>query len=160
MKSINAGLVVTIALPVFAIAASLNVAAIAFLRGDPTLPDEYHWEGMKLEHDFAGSQRAAALDVQAALHVLPGAHTCRVALRLDGPPPRGMQLTFTHGTRPELDWRVRLAPRDGAYEGYCESMPVGHWHLELADDAKSWSVREEVSGPLDGATLSARPHSG
>ncbi len=39
------------------------------------------------------------------------------------------------------------------------AIPSGHWHVELADGAKTWSVREDVLGPLDGVRLSAR-HTG
>ncbi len=34
------------------------------------------------------------------------------------------------------------------------------WHVELSDLAGTWSVREDVTGVLDGASISARPHGG
>jgi len=159
LKSINAGLLVAIGLPAFAIAASVGVAIIAFAKGDPTLPDEYHWEGMKLDRDFADARRAADLNVRATLWIRPTG-LCRIALRLDASPPPAIELKLVHGTRPDLDRQVRLLPAAQGYEGQCGSIPYGHWHLELTDAAGSWSVREDLSGALDGARISARPQSG
>lgn len=160
VKSPNGGLLLAIGLPLFAIAASVGVAIIAFTRGDPTLPDEYHWEGMQLDRDFADARRASDLDVRATLRVLPAAAACQVTLHLDGAHPETIELTFVHGTRPDLDRQVRLAAAGPVYEGRCQAMPSGHWHVELADGARSWSVRQDVSGPLDGISLSARPPGG
>jgi len=156
-KSINAGLFVTLALPAFAIVASLDVTYIAFRQGDATLPDEYHWEGVQLDRDFAGSRRAADLDVRALLQLTPGTQTCTVKLQLNGTVPRALVLKFVHSTRPDLDRRIRLAPSTDGYVGHCGVVPEGHWHLELADEAGSWAVREDVFGALDGSKISARP---
>ena len=156
-KSINSGLLVTIGLPLFAIFASVGVAVIAFTRGDPTLPDEYHWEGMSLDRDFADARRAADLNVHATVQTLPATGTCRVTLQLDGALPPDLTLKLVHATHPDLDRQVRL-PRTGAsYEGHCGVVPSGHWHLELSDVAGSWSVRKDVLGGLDDITIDARP---
>ncbi len=81
-KPINGGLWLVIGLPLFAILASLHVTFVAFTRGDATLPDEYHWEGMQLDRDFASAQRAAALDVRATLRLLSATGDCQVTLWL------------------------------------------------------------------------------
>jgi hypothetical protein len=157
---INGGLVLIIGLPLLAIAASVGTATVAFLRGDPTLPDEYHWEGMKLDRDFSDSQRAFDLNVQAVLHISPAMGTCRVTLRMDAAPPPVIDLTFIHGTRPDLDRHVQLTQRGGGYEAPCGPMPEGHWHVELRDAAGTWSVREDVVGTLENANITAHAHSG
>lgn len=159
-KPINGGLWLVVGLPLFAILASLHVTFVAFTRGDATLPDEYHWEGMQLDRDFAGAQRAAALDVRATLRLLSATGDCQVTLGIDAAPPPAIELNLVHGTRPELDRRVRLARSGQSYTGECGSLPSGHWHVELTDLAGSWSVREDVTGVLDGAGISARPHVG
>ena len=115
---------------------------------------------MQLDRDFADARRASALDVHATLRVLPGVGTCQVTLRLDGARPDAIELNLIHGTRPDLDRHVRLSQAGQVYEGPCGAMPSGHWHVELADGARSWSVREDVLGPLDGVSLSARPQRG
>lgn len=157
---VNGGLVLIIGLPAFAITASVGTAAVAFLHGDPTLPDEYHWEGLKLDHDFADSQRAYKLDVKAGVQVLPADGVCRVTLQLDGARPDAVDLTFTHGTRPDLDRHVHLQRRGDVYEAPCGPMPDGHWHLELQDAAGSWSVREDVAGALQNVDIVARAQTG
>lgn len=158
MHTINGGLVLTIALPAFAIAASVGAAITAFVHGDPTLPDEYHWEGLKLDHDFADAERAAGLNVRAAV-ALPtnmARATCRVSLQLNGPVPRAVVLTLIHSTQPDLDRTMKLTTRGGAYEAPCGPVPAAHWHVQLADEAGTWSVRQDVSGALDNVTITAR----
>lgn len=154
-KPINSGLLVAIGLPLFAILASVGVAVVAFTRGDPTLPDEYHWEGLSLERDFADARHASELDVRATLRTVSATGMCQVSLRLAGVAPPALTLNLIHATHPELDRHVRLSRGNLAYEGYCGALPPGHWHLELSDSGGSWSVREDVSGALDGSSLSA-----
>jgi hypothetical protein len=158
-KPINSGLVVAIGLPLFAIAASLSVAVVAFTRGDPTLPDEYHWEGMSLDRDFADARQAVALDVSARLRLEPQTGTCRVMLEIQGRPPSALQLRLVHGAHPDLDRQVRLEPDGAVYAGHCGEVPMGQWHLELSDMAHSWSIREDVSGDLDGFSMPAHSQS-
>ena len=86
-KPINSGLLVTIGLPLFAILASVGVAVVALTRGDPTLPDEYHWEGMSLDRDFADAHRASELKVHATLRMLSPTGMCQVALNLGSATP-------------------------------------------------------------------------
>jgi hypothetical protein len=156
VKAINSGLLVTLGLPLFAILASTGVAVIAFTRGDPTLPDEYHWEGMSLDRDFAAADRAAALNVHAIVSAVPSAGKCRLTLQLDAAPPSAVTLKLVHATHPDLDRQVRLARSGTAYEGQCGAIPSGHWHLELSDVSGGWSVRREVVGSLDGVAVDAR----
>jgi hypothetical protein len=160
LKGINSGLLVTIGLPLLAIVASGGVAVIAFTRGDPTLPDEYHWEGMSLDRDFADARRAADLDVRATVATFGSGGRCRVTLRLNGASPSEIMLNLVHATHPELDRKIRLPQSGSGYEGYCGVVPSGHWHVELSDIAGNWSVRKDVAGTVDGAIIAARPDPG
>lgn len=155
-KPVNFGLLLTIGLPLFAILASLSAAVVAFTRGDPTLPDEYHWEGMSLDRDFADSRRATELNVRATLQLPAHDGVCRIALRLSGERPEALLLKLVHATRPELDRQVRLTPAASYYEGVCGPVPPGHWHLELAGASGNWSVRQDVFGSLDNTRITAR----
>jgi hypothetical protein len=157
-KSINGGLLLTIGLPVCAIVFSVGATVVAFTRGDSTLPDEYHWEGMQLDRDFAQAQRATDLGVRATLQYAGG--VCRLTLQLDAPPPETLQLNLVHATRPDFDRQVRMLRVGRLYEGQCGPAIDGHWHVELADSRREWVVREDVSGALNGMRLSAGPHSG
>ena len=154
-KPINSGLIVTIGLPLFAILASVGVAVIAFTRGDPTLPDVYHWEGMSLDRDFADAQHASELHVQARLSLMSSTGMCQVALQLGAMPPAALTLNLIHATHPDLDRHVQLSHVNSAYEGYCGTLPSGHWHLELSDTGGKWSVRRDVFGALDGSSFGA-----
>jgi hypothetical protein len=153
-KSINGGLLLTIGLPTFAIAFSLGATVVAFTRGDTTLPDQYHWEGMQLDRDFADAQRASELDVRATLQAAGG--VCRLTLQLHAPLPEALQLSLVHATRPDLDRQVSLSRVGQVYEGKCGPAMAGHWHVELADAGHEWTVRQDWAGSLDGARLSAR----
>lgn len=159
-KPINGGLLLTIALPLFAICASVGTAVVAFTRGDSTLPGEYHWEGMQLDHDFADASRASELNVRATLSVIQTSGLCRLSVQLEGAPAERLQLSLIHGTRPDLDRHVALSRTGSVYEGQCGALPSGHWHLELADAVGGWAVREDVFGSLDGKTISARAANG
>ena len=154
-KPINSGLLVAIGLPLLAILASVGVAVIAFTRGDPTLPDEYHWEGMSLDRDFADAHRASELQVRATLRMLASTGMCQVVLDLGSVPPATLTLNLIHATHPDLDRHVRLSRVNSTYEGYCGALPPGHWHLELSNTGGSWSVRGDVAGAIDGSRLSA-----
>jgi hypothetical protein len=156
-KRINGGVVLMIGLPLFAIAASVGTSVIAFTRGDSTLPDEYHWEGMQLDRDFADARHAFDLNVRATLQMLSAAGACRISLQIDGAPPQLLQLSLIHGTRPDLDRQVQLSKNAAVYEGQCGPLPPAHWHLALSDENGTWSVRQEVSGALDGTIITARP---
>jgi hypothetical protein len=159
-KSINGALLLTVGLPVLAIAFSVGASVVAFTRGDTALPEQYHWEGMQLDRDFADAQRASELDVRARLQLRAAGSACRLTLQLDAPLPEALQLNLVHATRRDLDRQVRLSRVGQVYEGQCGPAPDGHWHVELADARREWLVREDVSGSLNGARLSARPHSG
>src|SRR3954464_13379910 len=78
----NAVVMLIIGLPAFAIAASVGTAIVAATRGDPPMPDEYHWEGDKLDHDFAGSRKAEELGVEASLRLEPEQGRCHAVLRM------------------------------------------------------------------------------
>jgi hypothetical protein len=107
-KALNSGLLVMVGLPLFAILASVGVAVVAFTRGDPTLPDEYHWEGLSLDRDFADARRAADLNVRATVQVWPGSGICRVTIQLNAASPSGLTLNLVHATHPDLDRQIRL----------------------------------------------------
>ena len=153
---INATVVLVIGLPLFAIVASVGTAVVAVTRGDPVLPDQYHWEGDKLDHDFALSQLAARRHVSADLRLQPAQGSCRVDLSIDGAPPQELDLTLIHGSNASLDRQMRFL-RNGASSSYtaqCAQIPSATWHVQLADGQNTWTFREDVIGDLDNVKLS------
>jgi len=156
-KNRNLPLFLIIALPAFAILASVGTAVVAFSRGDAPLPDQYHWEGDKLDHDFALSDRARALQIEASLSLTPELGLCHLSLQISQPPPPVLRLQIIHASRPELDRQLRFA-RSGAANQYvapCGNLPEGRWNVELADADHSWSIRQETSSQPDTLHLSA-----
>jgi len=157
-RRLNLPALLTVALPLFAIVASTGTAVIAMRDGDPTLPDEYHWEGDKLDHDFARSEEAAKLDLRLHLHLQPVAGACHATLQLAAPPPSEFTVTLIHGVRPELDRSIRFARSAGSeYVAPCSSgIASAQWHVEVADRKNLWTYRDDVTGNLSDVQLSAR----
>lgn len=156
-RRLNLPALLIVALPLFAIVASTGTAVIAMRDGDPTLPDDYHWEGDKLDHDFARSQQATRLDLNLRLQMQPVAGTCHATLRLAAPQPSEFTVSLIHGARPELDRNIRFARSAGSdYVAPCVSAtPVAQWHVEVSDRTHSWSYRDEVIGDLSDVALMA-----
>ena len=156
MRHVNLPAILIIALLLFAILASTGTAVIAMRSGDPELPGEYHWEGDRLDHDFAQSQRAQALNVRAHLRLEPVQGQCHAQVQVAGPLPSELVLRLIHGSRPDLDEVIRLQQGKDGYEGRCEARPAGPWHLELGAADGSWNFRQDVTGDLARIDLAAR----
>jgi uncharacterized protein len=153
----NGAVVLIIALPAFAVLASVGTAMIAMTRGDPPLPGQYHWEGDRLDHDFAYAHRAAALGLEATLDLTPAQGTCHLSLRLRSDLPGAVLLDAVHASRPELDRQMRFT-RNGlsnTYTAPCSAPPPGNWHLELRSTEGDWSYREDWSGHRGPVQLTA-----
>jgi hypothetical protein len=149
---LNYGLILTIALPLFAIVASVGTAVVAFSRGDPPLPDQYHWEGDKLDHDFAQSRRASELHLNATIDLEPArgaSGVCHLTLTLDGDTlPLEVDLALIHVSNPALDRHVRFVrtANTSTYFARCTPLPPARWHVELSDPQRSWSFRSATTG--------------
>jgi len=157
---INPVALLTIGLLLFAIIASVGTAVLAFSRGDPPLPDQYHWEGDNLDHDFEGSQRATALGLEARLELQPMAGVCHLSLRLKTALPFALDVNLVHGSRPELDRQMRfLRTADpSSYVAPCPAVAPGQWHIELKDPDGGWSFRQEWSGTSPVVMMAAIEH--
>jgi len=152
---VNATVALVAAILGVAVVFSLGATAIAIHGADPELPQEYHWEGAQFERDVALATRAGALDVRATIEIIASRGICRAQLRSAGAPPAALSLAFIHGTDPRLDRRVRLTRRLGGYEGPCEPLVSGHYHLELEDEPGTWRIRDEISAPAAALELGA-----
>ena len=153
----NAAVILVIALPTFAVLASVGTAVIATTQGDPPLPGQYHWEGDKLDHDFADAHRAVALGLTAELDLQPSQGACHLSLQLAAAMPSEVMLDVIHASRPELDRQLRFS-RDGSSDHYtssCTALPYGHWHLELKSVDGDWSYRQDWTGDAGRLRLSS-----
>jgi hypothetical protein len=145
---LNPAAVLIIALPLFAVVASVGTAVLAVSRGDPQLPGQYHWEGDKLDRDFAQSRRAAQLHLNATVELQPRDGVCHLTLALDANSlPAEVDLDLIHVSNPVLDRRIRFARKSNAssYEAPCAPLAPARWHLELSDPEHSWSFRSATT---------------
>ncbi len=157
LSKINATVFLTIALPLFAIVASVGTAIIALSSGDPPLPGEYHWEGVRLDRDFDESRRAMQLNVNAVLNLRPVAGMCHLTLSIDGAAPAAVDVALIHVSRPSLDRHMRFmrTADDSLYSAPCAALPSTGWHVELSDLANTWRFRTDAAGDLDHLVVSS-----
>ena len=62
---------IMLALPAAAVLAGLSTLAIALHSADRPLPAAYHWEGARLEEDFARARTAAAYGIELKIAIAP-----------------------------------------------------------------------------------------
>jgi hypothetical protein len=157
----NPVLWITCALPLVTVLASFFTLGAAVRHPDNELPEQYHWEGFRLDRDFARADQAAALGVRAVFDGVGVSGECRARLELEGEPPDSISLTLTHATQPSLDQHItfRRMGRSGArYVAQCSAAPESHWRAELTAGETGWSIRQNIPGSLAHAVLeAARP---
>lgn len=141
-------------LPSSAVVAGLATLFIALRAGDRPLPDIYHWEGARLDADFARARTAAALGIEVDFDARGG--QCRAVVRNVPRDPPALNLLLINGNEAELDQRLRLlrvAP--GEYRAACALIPEGRWRVAFDDDSGAWSLRGVAAGIIDSLSLRA-----
>lgn len=141
-------------LPGAAVCAGFATLAIAMHGADRALPEAYHWEGERLDQDFARQRRAVELGVEVTLQIANG--ECAATLRGDAGDPAALDLLLTHGSDARLDQRIRLQREArGAYRGACRVAPA-RWRIAIDEPTSGWSLRVQHNGDLAHVTLRAR----
>ena len=143
-------------LPGSAVVAGLSTLFIALQDADRPLPESYHWEGARLDADFARARTAAALGIEIEFASRGG--QCSVFVRNVPGDPAALNVLLTNGSDADFDRRLRLvrvAPAE--YRAPCASIPAGRWRVAIDDNSGQWSVRAVASGALE--SLSARARS-
>jgi hypothetical protein len=148
---------IMLALPAAAVIAGLTTLGIALRSADRPLPAAYHWEGARLDEDFARARAAAAAGIAVTFEARPESHRCVATVNNVRGDPAALYLQLTHGSSADLDRMLRL-PRIGAgsYAGDCADIPDGRWRISVEDDAHEWSLRGIAEGRLRRVTLRAR----
>jgi hypothetical protein len=142
-------------LPGSAVLASFATLGVALKGADRPLPKDYHWEGERLDHDFARARAAAALGVEVRLELQGG--QCRALISPLDTEPAALDLLLTHGVDAGLDRRTRLTRiAAGEYRSACAPLAPGKWRIALEDDAAQWALRGNVDGRADHVLLRAR----
>ncbi len=155
-RNFSPALALTIGIPAVAVVASFVTLGLSLGTSRDELPEQFHWEGQKLDRDFSLANRAAELDVKATFAVLPGESRCRVSLAVAGAAPRAVVVLLTHPTSPDLDRRMELTRVADGYEGACAPVPAAHWRVALGDAERTWEIRWRSRGRLENVRLVAR----
>lgn len=133
-------------LPGAAVIGGLATLAIALRNGDRPLPTSYHWEGERLDADFARARRAAQLGIAVQLDLSGAGGQCVVSLTPASAGGDALELLLTHGVDVGLDRMLRLTRVDegtssARYRAPCAVPPSGRWRISLQDAAGSWALR-------------------
>jgi uncharacterized protein len=146
-------------LPASAVLASFATLGVALEDADRALPADYHWEGERLDEDFARARQAAALGIELSLEIRAG--QCRVVPRHLSTPPATLDLLLTHGSVADFDRRVRLARgADGDYLAVCAPLAPGKWRVALDDESAGWAIRGVIDASPGSVMLRARDPDG
>jgi hypothetical protein len=144
-------------LPAAAVAGGLATLWIALRSADRPLPAGYHWEGERLDQDFARQRIAASHGIEVDVTFAAG--QCAATLRHAPDDPATLTLMVTHSSDAGLD-RVVLLRRAqaGVYTGACAPLPAGRWRVAL--EGGTWAIRTRASGDRTQLTLRARDPDG
>ena len=144
-----------------AVVGGLTTLAIALRSADHALPTGYHWEGERLDRDFALARNAAAHGIEVSFQAGAADGQCSATVRNAPEDSAALTLVFANGADAGLD-RVVYLPRvaPGVYRGACPSIPEGRWLVALEDAAGKWSIRTRVAGAVDRLELRARSPDG
>jgi hypothetical protein len=141
-------------LPLSAVIAGLTTLGIALKMGDRALPEDYHWEGARLDADFARARKAAAMGLEVTLQIRDGA--CLARIRNLADEPKALNLLLANGTDAGLDRRVRLARIGPAeYRAGCAALPAGKWRVGLDDESMKWALRGTADAGFESLELRA-----
>jgi uncharacterized protein len=144
-------------LPASAVVAGLATLVIALRSADRPLPANYHWEGERLDRDFALASNAALHGIEVTFERNAGSGECSAILRNAPDDPAALNILFASGTDAGLD-RVILLRRSelGKYRGACAPLAAGRWRVALEDSAGAWAIRTQVNGTPAPLELRAR----
>lgn len=147
------------ALPGAAVLAGFTTLAIALHGADRPLPEAYHWEGARLDADFARQRAALTRGIRVTFEAADGRCTAHLAGSAGDPP--ALDVLLTHGSDAGLDRALKLpqvAP--GEYAGDCTPLPAGKWRVSVEDPSGAWSLRASIDGSPARIDLRARNPAG
>ncbi|MEO8065023.1 MAG: FixH family protein [Pseudomonadota bacterium] len=145
------------ALPGATVFAGLATLGIALHSADRPLPPAYHWEGDRLDQDFALARNAAASGAGLHFEAPRAGGYCLATLSHAPADAAFLYLQLTHGSNADLDRTLRLQRVEaGKYGSECQAIPAGRWRISVEDDARTWSLRGTAGGHLEQVELRAR----
>jgi hypothetical protein len=127
------------AAPAAAVIMGVVMVVLASRSNDGLVADDYYKRGLAINQTLDRADQARTLGL-AATASFDSSRT-RVRLNVPAAVDASLTLRFVHPTRAGLDQAVkvdRVGP--GLYEGTMMSPALGHWHLNLEDDAGKWRL--------------------
>lgn len=145
------------ALPGSAVLGGFTTLAIAMHEADRPLPEAYHWEGERLEADYARQRAAVKRGVRVTLEL----HDGRCIAHLVNGDPAALDVLLTHASDAGLDRALKL-PRvaAGEYAADCAAPHAGRWRISVDEPSGAWSVRDAIDGDLNHVELRTRDPGG
>ena len=124
--------------PALVLVAGAFTAWIAVAARDPLVAEDYYKQGLAINRDLARERRAEEQGLSARLELR--GDTLRVQLS-GAVAPEVIFLFLAHGTRPELDQRLRLVHAGGgSYELAVAALEPARWRYVLSDARDDWRL--------------------
>ena len=137
-----------IALPATAVVGGMITLYLAVTTSDGLVVDDYYARGMHINRDLARDRAALAHGLEAHLDIdLTGNHVTVTLAAHDYAPPRTVQLSILHPTRPHHDQHLVLEQvGERQYAGTIGELSRGKWYLQL--EADDWRLAGRLHMPL------------
>ncbi len=133
--------------PAVVVVAGIVTAWIAVATHDGLVAEDYYKQGLAVNQKLARTEAAAALQLEARLHLGPERIELRLASRAGAALPDRVRLILAHPTRKEEDRQILLAGAGGAYEGQPVALGPGRWQAVIEDEAATWRLAGSMRLP-------------
>jgi hypothetical protein len=135
-----------LAILAFTVVASFGLLWIARNGADSALPEEFHWEGSRLDRDFDWARNAAQRRVQLFISFdSPG--MCTARLEMAAPQPDTIVVSLVNTVDAALDQRFVLERQGEVYRAACARPARGRWHVTASAAEQQWRIRTVVESP-------------
>jgi hypothetical protein len=131
-----------VGLPLTVVVAAFVTLYLAARGSDDVVRDDFRKEGLAIYVDPARDAAAAAAGARATLVMdAAGGHIRATVTLGHGTPPETLLVLLSHATQAEFDRLLTLHGSGGRYEGRMETLPAGHWYVEITPPDRSWRLR-------------------
>ncbi len=148
-----------VALPAAAVAGGIVTLVLATSGSDELVRDDFRKEGLAIYLDPERDEAARRAGARAHLDLDRSAGSLRASVTLEqSSPPRELIVLLSHATRAEYDRMLTLrnvAP--GEYASSLESLPPGHWYVEITPADRSWRLRGDFRDAESSVELAPPP---
>jgi len=144
--------------PAIVIVASLVTFWLAVRGDDGLVSEDYYQRGLDINRTLAQNDRAAKLEIVAAISVTSEGLTVRLSGRSpDFAAPARLAVTLSHPTRAGVDQSLILLRQGDRYQGRFRLPAAGHWVLQIDDEMHSWRLMGNLVLPANGEMLLGSP---